>query len=93
MPHIELVDITKRFGAVAANDGVSIDFREGEIHALLGAYRDAFLVPGFEARHCDLNAITSRHQVSKNERSRGIGRKAANLLGQIAGEAHTGAHD
>jgi general nucleoside transport system ATP-binding protein len=36
MPHIELVDITKRFGAVAANDGVSIDFREGEIHALLG---------------------------------------------------------
>src|SRR5262249_12636389 len=36
MPHIELVDITKRFGAVAANDGVSIDFRAGEIHALLG---------------------------------------------------------
>ena len=36
MPHVELVDITKRFGAVVANDGVSIDIRAGEIHSLLG---------------------------------------------------------
>ena len=33
---LELRDITKRFGSVVANDGISITVEPGEIHALLG---------------------------------------------------------
>ena len=33
---IEMRHITKRFGAVVANDDVSISVRKGEIYALLG---------------------------------------------------------
>jgi ABC-type uncharacterized transport system ATPase subunit len=33
---LELRGIVKRFGAVAANDGVDFELRRGEIHALLG---------------------------------------------------------
>jgi general nucleoside transport system ATP-binding protein len=36
MPDVELIDITKRFGNVVANDSVTIDIRAGEIHSLLG---------------------------------------------------------
>jgi simple sugar transport system ATP-binding protein len=35
-PVLELRGITKRFPGVLANDGVDIDLRRGEIHALLG---------------------------------------------------------
>ncbi|HSF84747.1 MAG TPA: ATP-binding cassette domain-containing protein, partial [Acidimicrobiia bacterium] len=33
---LELRDIHKHFGAVRANDGVTIDVQEGELHGLLG---------------------------------------------------------
>jgi len=34
--HIQLIDISKRFGPVQANDAVSLDIGEGEVLALLG---------------------------------------------------------
>jgi simple sugar transport system ATP-binding protein len=34
--HIELYNVSKRFGDITANDGVSLDIREGEVIALLG---------------------------------------------------------
>lgn len=33
---IELANITKRFGTLAANDGITLDVRQGEVHTLLG---------------------------------------------------------
>src|SRR5262245_55149732 len=33
---VEMKGIYKRFGALAANDGVTFTLRQGEIHALLG---------------------------------------------------------
>ena len=33
---IEMVNITKRFPGIIANDNVTLQLRRGEIHALLG---------------------------------------------------------
>jgi branched-chain amino acid transport system ATP-binding protein len=35
-PVLEIRDLAKRFGALKATDGVSLDLRPGEIHALIG---------------------------------------------------------
>ena len=35
-PVLRLSGITKRFGALTANDGISLDLRAGEVLALLG---------------------------------------------------------
>lgn len=34
--HMEMIDIVKQFPGVRANDGVSLDLRSGEVHAILG---------------------------------------------------------
>jgi len=36
MPIMKMVGITKHFGAVRANDGITFDLKPGEIHALVG---------------------------------------------------------
>jgi simple sugar transport system ATP-binding protein len=36
MPIIQMQGITKRFGAVTANDHIDLDIEPNEIHALLG---------------------------------------------------------
>ncbi|THF75129.1 ABC transporter ATP-binding protein [Cohnella fermenti] len=36
VPVVELKGITKRFPGIVANDSISLDLRQGEIHALLG---------------------------------------------------------
>lgn len=36
MSHLQMIDITKTFPGVIANDGVSLTVEKGEIHALLG---------------------------------------------------------
>lgn len=36
LPAVELVDTTKRFPGVVANDSISLQFFEGEVHCLLG---------------------------------------------------------
>ncbi|HTQ72776.1 MAG TPA: ATP-binding cassette domain-containing protein, partial [Burkholderiales bacterium] len=33
---LELNGVTKRFGGVTATDGVALDVRRGEVHALIG---------------------------------------------------------
>ena len=33
---LELRDLRKRFGGVVATDGVTLEVREGEVHALIG---------------------------------------------------------
>ena len=33
---LKLLNITKRFGTVLANDDISVEIGEGEIHGLLG---------------------------------------------------------
>ncbi|MCT4599168.1 MAG: ABC transporter ATP-binding protein [Vallitalea sp.] len=33
---VEMKNITKKFGSFTANDNITIDFRKGEVHALLG---------------------------------------------------------
>ena len=33
---VELIDITKRFPEVVANDGVTVRLEEGAIHAIIG---------------------------------------------------------
>ena len=35
-PVLQLTDLSKSFGALRATDGVSLDLRPGEIHALIG---------------------------------------------------------
>jgi branched-chain amino acid transport system ATP-binding protein len=35
-PVLQLSDLRKNFGALKATDGVSLDLRAGEIHALIG---------------------------------------------------------
>ncbi len=34
--HIEMIDITKEFPGIVANDNVTLQVERGEIHALLG---------------------------------------------------------
>ena len=33
---IEMLNITKQFGSIKANDNVTLQLKKGEIHALLG---------------------------------------------------------
>ena len=56
-PLLQIRDVTKRFGALIANDRINMNIYRGEIHAVLGekggqehAHEDAFMALFFRWR-------------------------------------------
>lgn len=63
---LELRGITKRFGDLVANDGIDLDVRRGEIHALLGengAGKTTVMRVAYGLSHADAGAIRVNGQL------------------------------
>ena len=61
-PLLEIAEVTKRFGPIAAVDGLSLGVQENEFFALLGPSGCGKttllrLIAGFEVPHCHVHVI------------------------------------
>jgi hypothetical protein len=70
-----------------------LHFNVVQVHALLGADADAFLLVSLETWLRNPDAVVARHQVGENEASVCIADERADLPRKVAGQLNIGSRD